>query len=489
MPYVNAAFPSGKHPGDLPLVQEVVSVADATSASVYLVGGFLRDVLSSSSRPQPDGKEVFKDLDFAVASMTAVDFARHCAEKTGGHFVLLDRDFDTARVVLEDARIIDFAGCIGGTIESDIRRRDFTINALVWDPKKPDCVLDEFGGLEDLAARLIKAISEETFIDDPLRLLRAYRFSSLLSASIDDTTFEWINAHSDKISTVAQERINVELFIMLNCPKAASQLESMGRNGMLEAIFPELVPTRKVTANAFHHLGLFEHSLEAVNQLEQNLGRMPDWTHSSFANCFPNGITRLAATKLAALLHDIGKPGTWEITEEGRHTFYGHDNLGAEMADETALRMKWSKPLSRFISKLIKWHLRPGQLFHQGAPTDKALHRFFRKVDDDLPELILLAFGDLGATRGDGLSEESRTNLDKCFFDLLSGYQIFQEEAESNPPLLNGLDVMNLLSIKPGPLVGEILEFLLEAQMLKQVSDRPSAELFVQNYYEKKYSS
>ncbi|MBX9640498.1 MAG: hypothetical protein K2X97_12430, partial [Mycobacteriaceae bacterium] len=243
MPYIPVTFPAGKHPGEQPLVKEVISAAMGTSASVYLVGGYIRDVLASSNTKTEDSKPAFKDFDFAVSSMKAVDFARHCANKTGGHFVLLDEAFDTARVVIDDAGILDFAGCIGGTIESDVRRRDFTINALVWNPERPDCVLDEFDGIGDLTQKVIKAISEDSLTEDPLRLLRAYRFSSRFSAPIDEQTFSWMNEHSRLISMVAQERINVELFTMLDYPKATLQLESMGRNGLLESIFPEMVDT------------------------------------------------------------------------------------------------------------------------------------------------------------------------------------------------------------------------------------------------------
>jgi len=201
------------------------------------------------------------------------------------------------------------------------------------------------------------------------------------------------------------------------------------------------------------------------------------------------GVSRMAATKLATLLHDIGKPDTWEINEEGRHTFYGHDALGAQMSEVTAERMKWSNTVAKFITKLIAWHLRPGQLFHQGTPTDKAVRRFYRRCGTDLPELMLLAYGDLGATRGDGLPEESRVHLDDCFANLLTGYTSFLEETKGKERLLDGKDVMSLLAIKPGPLVGEILDALDEAQDLKEVADRPAAERFVNEYYSKKYSS
>jgi len=238
-----------------------------------------------------------------------------------------------------------------------------------------------------------------------------------------------------------------------------------------------------VTANSFHHLPLFVHSLETIPQLETRLESLPDWAKQSLCAELTPSVSRLAATKVSAILHDIGKPDTWLITDEGRHTFIGHDKLGAEMIKTTAEVQKWPKALARMVERLVLWHLRPGQLFHTGQPTQKALNRFYRTVGDDVPELMLLAFGDLGATRGPGLTGPDREHLEQNLVGLLDGYAVYKEELKRLPKLLSGLDIMELLGISPGPLVGEILAALGEAQELKEVLDRSQAEAFARSYY------
>lgn len=462
------------------LVSRVSTLAADRGASIYLVGGYVRDAVLGKL----EGK---KDLDFAVADREAIDLARSIADSLQGHFVLLDESNDTARVVLEDGTVIDFAGCLGGTIETDLLRRDFTINSLAWSASQPDMLLDPTGGMADIERRLVRAVSEKAFEEDPLRLLRAFRFSARLGFDIDEKTMACIEKHRQNLAGVAVERINYELFALLGEPGSGDTLERMGALELLDVVFPELTECRRVTANAFHHLGLFDHSIEAVRQMEMALPGLPGWVRESAEQELSFGISRLAATKLACLLHDIGKPATWSITEEGRHTFYGHDAVGAEMAEPLSERMKWSRPVTRLIIRLIKWHLRPGQLFHQGEPSLKALSRFYRNIGDDLPELMMLAYGDLGATRGDGLTPEVRGSLSRNFDGLLSGFVLYKEERKRTPRLLNGRDIMSLLSLQPGPMVGDLLDSLDDAQAAGEVQDRLQAEDFVRDLYEKEY--
>lgn len=484
----------GSHnPLEVPLVKRVVEAGREESFEMYLVGGYIRDLLwdrdASNAKAAAGKASNAKDLDFAVAGGKAFDLAQALATRFCGHFVPLDPVFDTARVVFDDGTFVDLTGCIGGSIEADLKRRDFTINALAFDPNHPGAVLDIVGGVEDIEKRIIRAISLEVLKDDPLRLLRAFRFKAVLDATIEPQTLTWIEQLAEAIDFVAAERINAEMFTLLDAPGAGDVVRELADARLLEFIFPELCATRKVTPNQYHHLNLFDHSVETVRQLELKLPELPDWVHESNGVNLSYGVSKLAGAKLAALLHDIGKPDTWEVLADGRHTFYGHDKVGAEMAEATAYRMKWSKPVSRLIVKLIKMHLRPGALFHQGPPTPRALQRFYRKVGEDMPELMILAFGDLGATKGDGLPEQSRQTLSENLLWLLSGYKSFIEQKLDENRLLSGTDVMQMLSIHPGPVVGEILEALSEAQGLNEVIDRPQAEEFVLRYYRKKYSS
>ncbi|MFN8553423.1 MAG: HDIG domain-containing protein [Candidatus Obscuribacterales bacterium] len=478
-----AVLPKGTNPLDHTVNQRVLALSETCGINLYIVGGYLRDALlgrfNANSKP--------KDIDYAVADGSAFDFAKRVADELHGHFVPLDESSDTARVVLTDEAVsMDFAGCVGGSIETDVLRRDFTINALVWNSREPNTVTDLVGGIEDLKSLTIRAISENTFVEDPLRVLRAYRFAASLGAKIEPETFAWVNKHANGLKSVAAERINLELFTALS-HSASEIVMSMGAAGILEIIFPELIETRKVTTNSFHHLGLFEHSLETIPQLEKRLKLVPDWVLAGASKELSYGVSRLSATKVACILHDIGKPATWAINEDGRHTFYAHDSLGAEMCEVVADRMKWSRPVERFITKLVKWHLRPGALFHQGPPTEKAVRRFYRSVGEDVPELMLLAFADFGATCGPGLLEENRIALEKNWIELLENYSVYLNEDRQRTRLIDGNRLMKLLSIPAGPIIGEILSALDEAQEFKEVRNVSEAEAFVKNLYREKY--
>ncbi len=477
------SFPTGYHPLEQSLIRCVVSAASAAQLDVYLVGGYVRDALLARY-----GNGVCPlDFDYAVSGGSAIDFARCLCRDLNGHFVILNQELDTARIVLDSGEMLDFAGCVGGDIRCDIVRRDFTINALFWDPKTPGEVFDLIGGLQDLSTLTIRAINEQNFVDDPLRILRAFRFSTTLGGNIDSGTTAMICKHAALLTNAAPERISYELFTIVSSSQAAKALRSMGELGILEIIFPELAKTRTVTANTFHHLDLWDHSLTVVEECERALAKLPQWVHDNLSFELSAGISRLQALKIAGVLHDIGKPGTWQITPAGRHTFLEHDRLGAEMCDALSERLRWSKAVSRFVSRLVRWHLRPGQLFHQGPPTERAILRFFRTIGNDVPALMVLAFGDLGATHGPGLQGPRRDALHSDLTRLLDQFNSYLNSKESLQRLLNGNEIMQLLGIGPGPVLGEMLEAISEAQDLKEIHNRADAKDFVLSLYRDRY--
>jgi putative nucleotidyltransferase with HDIG domain len=442
------------------------------------VGGYLRDVLIYQEKAL--AREIAKDFDFAVAGGSAFALANDFAQEHKGHFVPLDQQSDTARVVMDDRTVLDFAGCVGGDIRNDIKRRDFSINALFWDPGQPEEISDLVEGIADIKSKKVRALSEEAFIDDPLRLLRAFRFAATLSFDITPETLLWIKKHHRSIERVAPERINTELFAIFGAKKSSQALLLMAEAGLLEKVFPELAKTRTVPKNAYHHLDLFEHSVETVIQAEKAILSEVGSHAPQLQDELSFGVTRLAATKIASLLHDIGKPQTWVVTPEGKHTFIGHDGLGAEMVVALAERMHWSRPVERFVSKLVKWHLRPGQLFQQkDLPSDKAFYRFYRKAGAEVPELLLLALGDLGATQGPAMVGENNAKLRANLIELFDGYAVFNLESARRDRLMTGLDVMKLLGIKAGPEVGRILSLLDEAEGFKEITTRAEAERFI----------
>lgn len=450
---------------------------------MYLVGGYIRDALANKYSAQNPPR----DFDYAVLGAPAVETAAAVAEDLGGHYVVLDKQFDTARVVFDDGTYADFAGCVGADIKTDVHRRDFTINALAWDPQQPEVIIDLVGGIKDLENKTVRAINESNLVDDPLRILRAFRMCVTIGGAIEEKTAGMLGAHAELLAEVTGERVSCELFRIMEAPHAYPVIVQMGELGVLESIFPELKPTRQVTPNAFHHLNLWEHSLKLVRQaeLEVEINDLPAMALQNFSQELGLDVSRLAATKIACLLHDIGKPSTWEINQEGRHTFYGHDKVGADMTAHISDRLRWSSKVGRFITCLVRWHLRPGQLFHQGSPTVRAVHRFYRQINDDIPELILVSLADLGSTCGAGITSSQRDALRKNLIELLEGYYVFRDKEITNPRLIDGAQVMELLDIPAGPVVGKLLAEVVEAQGLGEISTPDDAKQLVVRSYRK----
>jgi putative nucleotidyltransferase with HDIG domain len=420
-------------------------------------------------------------VDYAIAGSSAFEFAQRMAGMLGGHFVALDKINDTARIVMPDGQGFDFAGCLGGNIEQDILRRDFTINALYLDPKQPENIIDLVGGIDDIKGGVIRALEESVLISDPLRVLRAFRFAATLGFNIEQQTYAWIKNNIQGLKQVAGERISTELFLAFGCYPTSAVVNMLAETGLLEAIFPELKETRRVTNNAYHHLNLFDHSVEAVVQVENEIiAHKNIWLDTNLFEHMSPGINHLAVCKIASLLHDIGKPSTWNITDEGKHTFIGHENIGAQMVPAIAHRLRWSNAVENLVNMLIALHLRPGQLFHHTQASAKGINRLYRRAGKDFPALILLAFGDLAATQGPQMTLDKSEFLRQKFYSLLNGYYEYSRVAQSLTKLLDGNDIMQLLNLAPGKELGSILSALQEAQELKEVITRQEAEDFVQ---------
>ena len=234
----------------MPQARAVYAAAEEHAATIYLVGGAVRDVLLAPEvlSDKPELADI-KDLDFAVVGPKAVSLARVVADKLGGHFVLLDEDFDCARVVLDandtaPGLVLDFAGCQGKDIAQDLARRDFTINAIAYD-RKQGLLLDPTGGVGDLKQGLVRMVSEGNLAEDPLRVLRAYRFACLLDFDIEEKTAQAVALAVPLLSSIARERINFEVFTLLNCANVGRFVHQMGDLGLFEIIFEELRPLAK----------------------------------------------------------------------------------------------------------------------------------------------------------------------------------------------------------------------------------------------------
>ncbi|MDM8000541.1 MAG: hypothetical protein QUS33_11250, partial [Dehalococcoidia bacterium] len=334
------------------LLQRIRCLLPSPDIEAYLVGGWVRDHLL--------GRRT-RDVDLAIA-VSALKFARQAAAALGGHYVLLDEAEGIARVVLveevaagEAQWHLDFS-TLHRSIETDLARRDFTIDAMAVDlrsigKRSAPSLIDPFRGRKDLRVKTIRAVRASVFEDDPARLVRAVRLAADLGFSIAARTEALIRRQSHLISHVAGERVREELCRILSTGNACRFIFYLDRLGLLTAIMPELAPTKGVDQPHEHYWDVFNHSVQSVGTLERLLDRRTGpqmlslaphlLSHiGEFEEEVSPGLTRGGLVKLAILLHDIAKPQTKTLEPGGRAHFFGHPTQGAEAAGHIMQRLR-----------------------------------------------------------------------------------------------------------------------------------------------------
>ncbi len=464
-----------------PLHQRLlVSLAECLDSSVeaFLVGGALRDLLLS--------RHALDDLDLALPSR-ALETAQTLAARMGGRYVCLDAARGAARVVLtaeEGQAQIDLTDFRGPTLEADLRGRDLTINALAVSVRRlaeagEAPVLDPTGGLEDLGKRRIRLASPGVISSDPVRAVRAIRLALTLGFQLDPAVSRAARAVASRLSEVAPERVRDELAGILRLPRAAAGLRDLDRLGLLAAVLPEGGPMKSTFQPAPHRFSVWEHSLravEAVDQLLAELGELAPY-HAELATHLGeplgDGFTRREVLKLTALLHDVAKPRCRQEVE-GRIRFIGHDAVGAAMAREIAQRLRLSSAATAVLERLVRQHLRPMHLAQVPAISRRARYRFFRDLGSEARDLLLLTLADAAAVRGVSPIAVWRGPNGQLVADLLLGWEEDRQQV-AVPPLLRGEDVMAAFGLTPGPEVGRLLALAREAQDLGQARTHEEA--------------
>jgi len=491
------------------ILEKVRQLLAEHSCEGYLVGGYLRD--------QVLGRETY-DLDLAV-EQEAIDLARQVANLVGGAFVLLDEERQTARVVLRDQDrffYIDFTNLRGGSLQTDLAARDFTINAMAIDAQdtraRPQ-LMDPYGGQQDLEKGVVRAVSETIFRDDPLRLLRAVRLAAELEMQVEGHTEELMGRDASLITLSSAERVRDELCKILGTERAAASLRHLDQLGILHLLVPELEPLRGLEQPPPHHQNAFDHSLatvEGVGRIFTALSLMmgkgqqsraergtPEgeiWSHlgdmlKPFARQMLTHLeekivddrSRLMLLKLAGLLHDLGKATTAKLDEKGRIRFFGHQVEGTAVAARILRRLRFGKREVRFVETVIRHHMRPLQLAQQKKVTRRAIYRFFKDTSGMGVDVLLHSLGDNLAVwhPGQDLSEWRR------LFDtvglLLSKYYDEYDEVIGPPPLISGRDLISRLGMEPGPAIGRLLQLVQEAQATGEVATREEALRLVQS--------
>ena len=437
---------------------------------VFLVGGALRDYYLNRHGT---------DLDFAV-DRGALALARRLARKIKGAFVLLDDEHNSARVVKRmggEIWTFDFTDLRAASIDKDLKLRDFTVNAQAWEiaAKKDGAVLQVERARADLKAGIVRMVSPQTFKDDPLRLLRAFSLQATLGFKMDARTLAQIRKDAHLIAHPAAERVREELFKVLSSPRAYATLLSMDKAGLLSRVLPQITVMYGVAQGGYHHLNVWEHTLEALAQIEKVIDEMSrdERMRAYLQECIGGGHTRLALLKMAVLLHDIGKPEC-RRKEKGRMTFHGHEHAGERITRLVCRQLKLSVKERFFLEDAVRLHLRPGYLANFKRPGEKAVFRFLRDAKDEAASLAVLALADQAATRGKWTEVSKARHHAKICHMLIRKYFELKEQ-KPKQRLITGDDLIKVFKLKPSELFGKILSRVEEAAALGKISTKEEA--------------
>ncbi len=478
-----------------PLLDRLRPLLLQVAAPVYLVGGAVRDALLG---------RISHDLDFIVAE-EAVRLSFDIGDKIGAPAYVLDKERDTGRVVVANQKTtLDFARFRGSDLEADLRARDFTINALAIPAaaQTRSAIIDPTGGLRDLNAQRIRIIDERALINDPVRTLRAVRLAASLDFMLTTETRTAVAAAVPRLVDVSAERVRDELLKILMTPRLEVTMREMEDLGLLKEIVPEVAGLSGISQSPPHHEDVLSHTwsvlnwltlLEAVLFASAEGDPALDFAHAALEPTVDQlgvyldrpvdgGLDGRLILRLAALFHDVGKRDTREIDEDGRIRFFGHDEVGADLAGKRLQQLCLSRDAVSQVKRIVGGHMRPLSLAQaQGINLSRrAVYRYFRALGDNGLDVGLLALADHLATY-DGPGEwELWETLVGLVAQLYQFYFERHEETVKPVPFVNGQDLITLFDIKPGPEIGRILRLIVEGQAAGEIGSREEALRFAQ---------
>ena len=426
----------------------VGEAADAMERECYVVGGYVRDLLLG--RPS-------KDIDFVTVG-SGIEVARAVARQIKGSHLSVFRNFGTAQVKARGMEL-EFVGARresyqrdsrkpiveDGTLDDDLARRDFTINAMAAcvNASRFGEVIDRYNGLEDLEAKLIRTPLDPdiTFSDDPLRMMRAIRFATQLDFTIVEETFRAISRNAQRIKIISRERVMDELMKIMRSPRPSIGWELLLKSGLLRFIFPELQAMRGVEIReGIGHKDNFYHTMAVLD----NVARQTDnvWL------------------RWAALLHDIAKPVTKRFDDKLGWTFHGHNAVGAKMVPRIFRQMKFPMNAKmKYVQKMVELHMRPIALVEDEV-TDSAVRRLLFDAGDDVDDLMLLCSADITSRNADKVAR-FREN-----YELVKKKMVELEERDrirNFQPPVDGIEIMRTFGLGECREVGIIKERIKNA--------------------------
>ncbi len=471
-----------EHISDYPpqLFKALVQVSKELGRDIFFVGGTVRDWFLQT---MPN------DLDFTVDC----DAVRCCRSLIhildGGTFVPLGTAEEDAGRVVWKGLTIDFSSFREGatSIDEDLSMRDFTLNAMGLSfldftaSSGTLKLIDPLHGLQDLEQGILRTCPD-AFTSDPLRMLRGYRLWARFGFVLDDASLAAIREHVSLLARVSVERISYEMDLIMASDRAYDVISAMAKSGILFQVIPELQEGVGLEQPESHHLDVFGHSLEALGSMEKILAK-PEMFYPECKDLLHDYLARpgmCEVLKWGALLHDIGKPATHKIREEkgGRITFYNHDEVGRKLVQEIGRDLRWSNEKRDRVAALTGMHMHPFHLCNvrrkQGL-SKKACLKLAKRAGDDLIGLFFIAMADSLAGKGETKPDAMEEELGALLCDVLETYTRDIEPALNGPRFVTGRDLIELFSLKPGPVFSRILNELQEAQVEGEVRNREEA--------------
>lgn len=448
------------------LFKIISKVAQENNQTVYIVGGYVRDLLMQRKAPT--------DIDF-VTEQSGIELAKAVGKELGDLKVSVFKTYGTAMIKYQDLDL-EFVGARKesysedsrkpavetGTLEDDQKRRDFTVNALAISLNSENFgeLIDPFNGREDMQNKILRTPLEpaQTYSDDPLRMMRAIRFASVLHFEIEKNSLEAIKQEAERIKIVSMERIMVEFNKIMLSEKPSVGLKLMEETTLLEKIIPELTALRGIEeVEGQTHKDNFWHTLEVLDNISKNTDNL--WL------------------RWAALLHDIGKAPTKKFVEKIGWTFHGHEFLGSKMVKNLFTRLKL--PLGtdmKYVQKMVKLSSRPIALIDDGT-SDSALRRLLFDAGEDLEDLFTLCKADI-TTKNASKQEKFKKNFEYVAKKIKEVEE--KDHVRNFQPPISGEEIMEMFQLKPGREIGILKEKVKEAILEGEIAnDKDEARNFV----------
>jgi tRNA nucleotidyltransferase/poly(A) polymerase len=421
------------------------------------------------------------DLDVVVADDPG-GAARALGRHAGGPAFELSGAFGAWRVIGPGRRWqVDVTPLQGGTLASDLARRDFTVNAMAQ-PLAGGELVDPHGGADDLATGRLRMVAESAFDDDPLRVLRLARFACELGLEADRATLAAAHARAARIGAVSAERVFAELRRVMAADRVRKGLELMDHLGLTAYVLPEVAALRGVEQNRYHHLDVYDHTLAVLDETvalqrdpEAALGNELAGPLCAFLERpLADDVTRGTALRLGALLHDVAKPQTQARHADGSILgFPGHADLGADVSRAILTRLRASEKLRAHVAALARHHLALGYLVHEAPLDGRAIHRYLARTSPVEVDVSLLSVADRLATRGRKADESIAKHLEVARAVLPAA--LAYPEFAAQPALVRGDELAAELGLRRGPQLGELLAALQEARYAGEIATRADA--------------